>query len=106
MVHQALPDPGERVAHLDSEILEMPDGPDARTQKMGGRMNCPARENDLAGPHLLAPSLKVRGDTDAASAFEQQLACLRMGRDRQIAALTRRRVEIADRRGHPPFVGI
>ena len=84
----------------------MPDRPDTRAQQVRRRVDGAARQDHLAPPELLARALHMRHHADTALALEQQLGHLRIRRDRQIGPLTRRRVEIADGRRHPPLVGI
>ena len=106
VVHQALADAGERRAHLDAQVLQMPDRPDAGAQQMGRRVDGAAGQDHLARPELRARALHVRDHADAALALEQQLGHLRVGRDRQVGALARGGIEIADGGRHAPLVGV
>ena len=74
VVHQALADAGERHAHLDPQILQVPDRPDAGAQQVRRRMDGAAGEDHLPGPELVRTPLRVRDHADAALALEQQLA--------------------------------
>ena len=84
----------------------MPDGADAGAQQVGRGMDRPAREDHLAGPELRALPLHVGHHADAALALEQQLGHLRLGGDREVAALARGGIEIADGGGDAPLVGV
>ncbi len=61
---------------------------------------------ELADAEFGLPALDQRLDPDAARALEQQPFDLGLGRDRQIVAQPRPRIEIADRRRHPPVVEV
>ena len=106
VIHEALADAGQGRAHLDPQVLQVPDRADAGAQQVGRRVDGAAREDHLARPELLARALDVRHHADAAPALEQQLGHLRVGRDRQVGALARGRIEVADGRRHAPLVGV
>ena len=52
VVHQALADAGEARAHLDPQVLQMPDRSDAGAQQMRRRMDGAARQDHLARAEL------------------------------------------------------
>ena len=97
MIHQTLADAGEAHHDRNAHLLQMADRSDAGAQQMRRRMNCTAREDDLATAEFLFPSIDQRLHADALRALEQQLPDLRVGRYGQVGALACLAIEITHR---------
>jgi len=106
MVHQVLADAGEVVPDFDSHVLEVPRGADAVAHQHSGRMDGATGENDLARPERLLLALVLGNHADAAQPFEDQRFYLGFRLDPQVLTQAHTWVEIADRGGDPPVVGV
>src|SRR6516162_3180039 len=98
MIHQALADALESHQDRNAQILQLPDRTDTGAEQMRRRMNGSAGEHDFAAAEFHLVPVDQRLYADAARAVEQKLLDLRVGRDREIGALSRLAVEIAHRR--------
>src|SRR5215831_14156709 len=105
MIHQALADALKGHQNGNAQILQVPDRADAGAQQMSRRMDGAAGQHDLAAAEFDVTPVDLRLHTGAARAFEQQLRHLRVGRDREIVAVTGLSIEIAHR-GRDALLGL
>ena len=83
-----------------------PTGPMPERSRWAGEWIAPQDRITSRARNSVRVALDMRDHADAPLAFEQQLAHLRVGRDREIAALAGGRIKVADGRGDAPLIGI